>query len=208
MVENGPNGQKWSKMVKDGGPDLKRAQRTGLSARRALRTKLRGPKGLQLEVGARSALDFQSVIFCTELETAKRPRNYQQHECFSVIIKRFIDQVVHNEIKSRKGSCPQSIQHIFSVQLRNSKQLQVLKHQKIIWAIFEASKLPPNDEWLFSKLASLEATLLEITTESLTRVKCRATTVAKKTSMQASKLRQFETLPTDRRGEVQSYQHR
>ena len=37
------------------GPDLKRAQRTGLSARRARRTKSRGPKGLQLEVGARRA---------------------------------------------------------------------------------------------------------------------------------------------------------
>ena len=58
MVQNGPNGRKWSKwskMVKNGGPDLKRAQRTGLSARRARRTKSRGPKGLQLEVGARRA---------------------------------------------------------------------------------------------------------------------------------------------------------
>ena len=56
MVENGPNGRKWSKwskMVKNGGPDLKQAQRTGLSARRAQRTKSRGPKGPQLEVGAR-----------------------------------------------------------------------------------------------------------------------------------------------------------
>ena len=34
------------------GPDLKRAWRTGLSARRAQRTKSRGPKGLQLKVGA------------------------------------------------------------------------------------------------------------------------------------------------------------
>ena len=58
MVQNGPNGRKWSKwskMVKNGGPDLKRAQRTGLSARRARRTKSRGLKGLQLEVGARRA---------------------------------------------------------------------------------------------------------------------------------------------------------
>ena len=39
-------------MVKNGGPDLKQAQRTGLSARR---TKSRGPKGLQIEVGARRA---------------------------------------------------------------------------------------------------------------------------------------------------------
>ena len=42
-------------MVKNSGPDLKRAQRTGLSARRARRTKSRGPKCLQLEVGARRA---------------------------------------------------------------------------------------------------------------------------------------------------------
>ena len=55
MVQNGPNGRKWSKMVKNGRPDLKRAQRTGLSARRARRTKSRGPRGLQLEVGARRA---------------------------------------------------------------------------------------------------------------------------------------------------------
>ena len=58
MVQNGPDGRKWSKwskMVKNGGPDLKRAQRTGLSARRARRTKLRGQKGLHLEVGARRA---------------------------------------------------------------------------------------------------------------------------------------------------------
>ena len=55
MVKNGPNGRKWWKMVKNGGPDLKRARRTGLSARRAQRTKSRGPKGLQLEVGARRA---------------------------------------------------------------------------------------------------------------------------------------------------------
>ena len=45
---------KWSIMVqngnkKDGQPDLERAQRTGLSARRARRTKSRGPKGLQLD---------------------------------------------------------------------------------------------------------------------------------------------------------------
>ena len=68
MVENGPNGQKWSKMVKDGGPDLKRAQRTGLSARRARRTKSRGPKGLQPEVRALRAprllvhLYFLSIV--------------------------------------------------------------------------------------------------------------------------------------------------
>ena len=49
-------------MVKNGGPDLKRAQRTGLSARRARRTKSSrpegpkaGPKGRYLEVGARRA---------------------------------------------------------------------------------------------------------------------------------------------------------
>ena len=53
MVENGQKWSKWSKMVKNGGIDLKRAQRTGLSARRARRTKSRGPKGLQLEVGPR-----------------------------------------------------------------------------------------------------------------------------------------------------------
>ena len=49
-----------------------------------------------------------------------------------------------------------------------------------------------------NKLASLEATLLEITTESLTRVKCRATTVAKK---QAGKPRSYASSklcpPTD-----------
>ena len=55
MVQNGPNGRKWSKMVKNGGPDLKRAQRTVLSARRARRMESRGPKGLQLDVGARRA---------------------------------------------------------------------------------------------------------------------------------------------------------
>ena len=49
------NGQNWSEMVKNGGPDLKQARRTGLSARRARRTKSRGPKGLQPEVGARRA---------------------------------------------------------------------------------------------------------------------------------------------------------
>ena len=37
------------------GPDLKRARRTGLSARRVQRMKSRGLKGLQLEVGARRA---------------------------------------------------------------------------------------------------------------------------------------------------------
>ena len=62
MVQNGPKWSKWSKMVKNGGPDLKRAQRTGLSARRARRTKSSrpegpkaGPKGRKLEVGARRA---------------------------------------------------------------------------------------------------------------------------------------------------------
>ena len=55
MIQNGQKWSKWSKMVKNGGPDLKRAQRTGLGARRARRTKSRGPKGLQLEVGARRA---------------------------------------------------------------------------------------------------------------------------------------------------------
>ena len=65
MVQYGPNGRKWSKwskMVRNGGPDLKRAQRTGLSARRARRTKSSrpegpkaGPKGRYLEVGARRA---------------------------------------------------------------------------------------------------------------------------------------------------------
>merc|ERR1711888_152912 len=49
-------------MVKNGGPDLKRAQRTGLSGRRVRRTKSSrpegpkaGPKGRYLEVGARRA---------------------------------------------------------------------------------------------------------------------------------------------------------
>ena len=37
------------------GPNLKRARHTGLSARMARKTKSRGPKGLQLEVGARRA---------------------------------------------------------------------------------------------------------------------------------------------------------
>ena len=52
---HGQSGLKWSKMVKtgkkNGGPDLKRARRTSLSARRARMTMSRGPKGLQLEVG-------------------------------------------------------------------------------------------------------------------------------------------------------------
>ena len=59
MVKNGnKKWSKWSKMVKmvkNGGPDVKRARRTGLSARMARRTKSRGPKGLQLEVGAQRA---------------------------------------------------------------------------------------------------------------------------------------------------------
>ena len=45
-----PNFQKMPSFT---GPDLKRARRTVLSARRAPSTKSRGPKGLQLEVGAR-----------------------------------------------------------------------------------------------------------------------------------------------------------
>ena len=52
MVKSGKNGQKWSKMDKNGGLDLKRAQNIGLSAQRAGKTKSRGPKGFQLEVGA------------------------------------------------------------------------------------------------------------------------------------------------------------
>ena len=61
MIQNGQKWSKWSKMVQmvkngqNGGPDLKRARRTGPSARRARGTKSRGPKGLQLEVGARRA---------------------------------------------------------------------------------------------------------------------------------------------------------
>ena len=50
-------------MVKNGGPDLKRARRTGLSAQRAQRTKSIGPKGLQLEVGARRAPRLLYAIF-------------------------------------------------------------------------------------------------------------------------------------------------
>ena len=42
-------------MVKNGESDLQRARHTGLSARRARRTKSRGPEGLHLEVGARRA---------------------------------------------------------------------------------------------------------------------------------------------------------
>ena len=49
------NGKKWYKkklkIVKNGWPDLKLAQRIGLSAGRAQITKSRGPKGLQQEVG-------------------------------------------------------------------------------------------------------------------------------------------------------------
>ena len=37
------------------GSDLQRARLTGMSARRVRRTKSKGPKGLQLEVGARKA---------------------------------------------------------------------------------------------------------------------------------------------------------
>ena len=65
MIQNGPNGRKCSKIVKNGRPDLKRAQRTGLSARKARRTKSRGPKGLQLEVGARRAPRLLVYDICT-----------------------------------------------------------------------------------------------------------------------------------------------
>ena len=69
MVKDGEMvkiGLKWSqllKIVKNGRPDLKRARRTGLSARRTRRTKSRGPKGLQLEVGARRAPRLLYTIF-------------------------------------------------------------------------------------------------------------------------------------------------
>ena len=66
MVKIGLKWSKMVKMVKNGGPELKRARRTGLSARRARRTKSRGPKGLQLEVGARRAprlLVYHNVSF-------------------------------------------------------------------------------------------------------------------------------------------------
>ena len=62
------NGLKWSKivkMVKNGGLDLKWARHTGLSARRAGRTKSRGPKGLQLEVGPGGAPKL--LVFIYEL---------------------------------------------------------------------------------------------------------------------------------------------
>ena len=52
--------QKWHIFT---GLDLKRARSTGLSARRAWRTKSRGPKGLHLEVGARRAPRLLSQIF-------------------------------------------------------------------------------------------------------------------------------------------------
>ena len=46
IIQNGPNGQNdKTNLVKNGGPDLKRARRIGLSARGARRT-----KGLKLEV--------------------------------------------------------------------------------------------------------------------------------------------------------------
>ena len=57
--------KKGSKMVNNGGRDLKRARRTGLSARRARRTKSRGPNGLQLEVGARRAPRLVDGIYMT-----------------------------------------------------------------------------------------------------------------------------------------------
>ena len=53
------------------GPDLKRARCTGLSAQRARRTKLRGPKGLQLEVGARRAPRLLvAAYFCSHNSAA------------------------------------------------------------------------------------------------------------------------------------------
>ena len=51
-IPNIPNIPKIQKIPKKGEPDLKRARPTGLSAPR---TKWRGPKGLQLEVGAQRA---------------------------------------------------------------------------------------------------------------------------------------------------------
>merc|ERR1719209_1379070 len=66
-------------MVKNGGPDLKRAQRTGLSARRARRTKSSrpegpkaGPKGRYLEVGARRAPRLL-VLHIVDLRTIGHP---------------------------------------------------------------------------------------------------------------------------------------
>ena len=47
---------------------LKRARRTGLSARRARRTKSRGPKGLQLEAGARRAPRLLVLNICLKEE--------------------------------------------------------------------------------------------------------------------------------------------
>ena len=71
MVKNG--NKKMVKIVKNGGPDLLRARRTGLSARRAQRTKSRGPKGLQLEVAAlytsvfyTSAMSLSSEKLCID----------------------------------------------------------------------------------------------------------------------------------------------
>ena len=74
MVKNGQNGLKWEKMgkmVKHGGPDLKRARRTGLSARRAGRMKLRGLKGLQLEVRPRRGpctSSMYNIYKCTQIQ--------------------------------------------------------------------------------------------------------------------------------------------
>ena len=51
IVKNSPEWSEMVKMVKNGGADLQRAFRTGLSGRRAGRTKSKGPKGFQLEVG-------------------------------------------------------------------------------------------------------------------------------------------------------------
>ena len=68
------NSSKWYKMVKmvkHGGPDLKRARRTGLSARRAGRMKLRGLKGLQLEVRPRRGpctSSMYNIYKCTQIQ--------------------------------------------------------------------------------------------------------------------------------------------
>ena len=73
MVQNGNNKwSKWSKMVKNGEADLQRVQRTVLCAQRARRTRSRGPKGLQLEVGVRRAPRLLVIIqelppFCVRL---------------------------------------------------------------------------------------------------------------------------------------------
>ena len=84
-------GLKWSKMVKivkmvkNGGPELKRARRTG---RRARRTKSRGPKGLQLEVGAQRAprlLGHDNNCFLSSLLIGHFPNTHKfvcsEHTC-------------------------------------------------------------------------------------------------------------------------------